>query len=39
MKFTIKRTKFNLDNIKSFEEIYTNVENSYIVLRDIDKLI
>ncbi len=39
MRFIIKGSKFDLDNIKSFKEIYINVENSYIVLRDIDKLI
>ena len=39
MRFTIKRAKFNLNNMKSFKEIYMNVENSYTVLRDIDKLI
>ena len=39
MRFATKGAKFNLDNIKTFEEIYTNIENSCIVLKDIDKLI
>jgi len=39
MRFTTKGAKFNLDDMKSFEEIYTNVENSYAVLRDIDELV
>ncbi len=39
MRFVIKGAKFNLDDIKSFEEIYTNVENNCVVLRDIDELV
>src|SRR6266536_800015 len=39
MRFTTKGAKSNPDNIKSFKEIYTNVENSCIVLRDIDELV
>jgi hypothetical protein len=39
MKFGAKTKKFNLDNIKTFKEIYRDVENSYIVLRDIDDLV
>jgi hypothetical protein len=31
--------KFNLDNIKTFKEIYRDVENSYAILRDIDNLV
>ncbi len=39
MRFVTKGAKFDLDDIKSFEEIYMNVENSCVVLRDIDELI
>ena len=39
MRFAIKGAKFNPDDMKSFEEIYTNVENSCAVLRDMDELV
>jgi hypothetical protein len=39
MKFKAKTKKFNLDNIKTFKEIYKDIENSYIILRDIDNLV
>jgi hypothetical protein len=39
MKFRAKTKKFNLDNIKTFKEIYRNIENSYIILRDINNLV
>jgi hypothetical protein len=39
MKFRAKTKKFDLDNIKTFEEIYKDVENSYAILRDIDDLV
>jgi hypothetical protein len=39
MKFSAKIKKFNTNNIKMFKEIYRDIENSYIVLRDIDNLV
>jgi hypothetical protein len=39
MKFGAKTKKFNADNIKIFEEIYRDIENSYAILRDIDDLV
>ena len=39
MWFATKGAKFDLDNIKIFKEVYTSIENSYIVLRNIDKLV
>ena len=39
MKFGTKTKKFNADNIKTFKEIYRDIENSYIILRDIDDLV
>jgi hypothetical protein len=39
MKFGAKTKKFNADNIKTFKEIYRDVENNYAVLRDIDDLV
>ena len=39
MKFGAKIKKFDLDNIKTFKEIYRDVENSYTILRDIDNLV
>jgi hypothetical protein len=39
MKFGTKAKRFDLDNIRTFEEIYRGVENSYAVLRDIDNLV
>jgi len=39
MRFIVKGTKFDLDNIKTFEEVYSTIENSYAILKDIDDLI
>ena len=39
MKFGAKTKKFNADNMKTFEEIYRDIKNSYAVLRDIDDLV
>ena len=39
MKFGAKTKKFNIDNIKTFKEIYKDIENSYAVLRDINNLV
>jgi hypothetical protein len=39
MKFNVKIKKFNTNNIKTFKEIYRDIKNSYIILRDIDNLI
>ena len=39
MKFGVKTKKFNTDNIKTFEEIYRDIKNNYIILRDINNLV
>jgi hypothetical protein len=39
MKFKVKIKKFNINNIKTFKEIYKDIKNSYIVLKDINDLI
>jgi hypothetical protein len=39
MKFGAKIKKFDVDNIKTFKEIYRDIENSYAMLRDIDDLV
>ena len=39
MKFGVKIKKFDLDNIKTFEEIYKDIKNGYIILKDIDDLV
>jgi hypothetical protein len=39
MKFGAKMKKFDLDNIKTFKEIYKDIENSCAILRDIDDLV
>ena len=39
MKFNIKTKKFNLNDIKTFEEIYKNIKNNYIILKDINDLV
>ena len=39
MKFGAKTKKFNLNDIKTFEEIYKDIKNSYIILKDINDLI
>ena len=39
MRFGAKTKKFDLNNIKTFKEIYKDIKNSYIVLKDINDLI
>ena len=39
MKFGVKTKKFNLNNIKTFEEIYKDIKNSYIILKDKNDLV
>jgi hypothetical protein len=39
IKFGAKIKKFDIDNIKTFKEIYRDIKNSYAVLRDIDNLV
>jgi hypothetical protein len=39
IKFGAKTKKFNLDNIKTFEEVYRDIENSCAMLRDMDDLV
>jgi hypothetical protein len=39
MKFRVKIKKFNLNNIKTFKEIYKNIKNNYIILKNINDLI
>jgi hypothetical protein len=39
MKFGVKTKKFNLNDIKTFEEIYKNIENNCTILKDIDDLV
>ena len=39
MKFGVKTKKFNADNIKTFKEIYRDIKNSCIILRDINDLV
>ena len=39
MKFGVKIKKFDLNNIKTFEEIYKDIKNNYIILNDINDLI
>jgi hypothetical protein len=39
MKFKAKIKKFNLNNIKTFKEIYKDIENSYTILKDINNLV
>ena len=39
MKFGVKIKKFDLNDIKTFEEIYKDIKNSYIVLKDINDLV
>jgi hypothetical protein len=39
MRFGAKTKKFDLNDMKTFEEIYKDIENSYTVLRDIDDLV
>ena len=39
MKFGVKTKKFNLNDIKTFEEIYKDIKNNYIILKDINNLV
>jgi len=39
MRFGVKIKKFNLNDIKTFEEIYKNIKNNYIILKDINDLV
>jgi len=39
MRFVTKGTKFDPNNIKSFEEIYSNVKSNCVVLRDMDEIV
>jgi hypothetical protein len=39
MKFAVKGKRFDLDNMKSFEDIYRDVKSGCIVLKDIDDLV
>ena len=39
MKFGAKIKKFDLNNIKTFKEIYKDIKNNYIILKDINDLI
>jgi len=39
MKFGVKTKKFDLNNIKTFEEIYRDIKNGCIVLKDINDLV
>jgi len=39
MKFGAKIKKFDLNNIKTFEEIYRDIKNGCTVLKDIDDLV
>jgi len=38
MRFVAKGTKFDLDNMKTFKEVYSTIENSCAVLKDMDDL-
>jgi hypothetical protein len=39
IRFGAKTKKFDLNDMKTFEEIYKDVENSCAVLRDINDLV
>ena len=39
IRFGAKTKKFDLNDIKTFEEIYKDMENGCAVLRDIDDLV
>ena len=39
MRFGVKTKKFDLNDIKTFKKIYKDIENSYIVLKDINDLV
>jgi hypothetical protein len=39
IKFVVKGKRFNLNNIKSFKDIYKDIESGYAILKDIDDLV
>ena len=39
MRFKVKIKKFDINNIKTFKEIYKNIKNYYIILKEINNLI
>ena len=39
MRFVAKGTKFDPDNMKTFKEVYSTIENSCAVLKDMDDLV
>jgi len=39
MKFGVKTKKFNPNDIKTFKEIYKDIKNNYIILKNINDLI
>jgi ribosome maturation protein Sdo1 len=39
MRFAAKGKRFDLDNIKSFEDIYRDVESGCAMLKDMDDLV
>jgi hypothetical protein len=39
MRFGVKTKKFDLNDIKTFEEIYKDIKNGYTILKDIDDLV
>ena len=39
MRFGVKTKKFELNNIKTFKEIYKDIKNSCIILKDINDLV
>jgi hypothetical protein len=39
MRFVIKGKRFDLDNIKSFKDIYRDMESSCAMLKDMDDLV
>jgi SepF-like predicted cell division protein (DUF552 family) len=39
MRFKVKIKKFDINNIKTFKEIYKDIKNGYIILKDINDLI
>ena len=39
MRFIAKGIKFNLNNIKTFKEVYAIIKNSYAMFKDMNNLI
>jgi hypothetical protein len=39
MRFAVKGKRFDLDNMKSFEDIYRDMESGCAVLKDMDDLV